>query len=86
MTPYGNLMLKDLADALQAVPGKVIVILESCGSGAAVYANGGSVGNECAKRFTAFGCRVTGVDLFPREDSLYKAILPLEGINEAADY
>jgi len=43
----------------------------------------GSVGNECAKRFTAFGCRVTGVDLFPREDSLYKAILPLEGINEA---
>lgn len=43
----------------------------------------GSVGNECAKRFAAFGCRVTGVDLFPREDSLYKAILPLEGINEA---
>lgn len=43
----------------------------------------GSVGNECAKRFAAFDCRVTGVDLFPREDSLYKAILPLEGINEA---
>ena len=43
----------------------------------------GSVGNECAKRFAAFDCRVTGVDLFPREDSLYKAILPLERVNEA---
>ena len=42
MSPYGSLMLKDLASALQAVPGKVIVILESCGSGAAVYANGSS--------------------------------------------
>lgn len=43
----------------------------------------GSVGNECAKRFTAFGCRVTGVDLFPREDSLYDRILPLEQLDEA---
>ena len=43
----------------------------------------GSVGNECAKRFAAFGCRVTGVDLFPREDSLYDNILPLEQLDEA---
>ena len=43
----------------------------------------GSVGNECAKRFTAFGCRVIGVDLFPREDSLYDRILPLEQLDEA---
>ena len=43
----------------------------------------GSVGNECAKRFTAFSCRVTGVDLFPREDSLYDRILPLEQLDEA---
>ena len=42
-----------------------------------------SVGNECAKRFAAFGCRVTGVDLFPREDSLYDNILPLEQLDEA---
>jgi len=35
-------LLTDLADALLAVPGKVIVILESCGSGAAVYSNGDS--------------------------------------------
>ena len=40
MAPSGNLLLKDLANALQAVPGKVIVILESCGAGAAIYANG----------------------------------------------
>ena len=43
----------------------------------------GSVGNECAKRFTAFGCEVIGVDLFPREDSLYSKILPLEQLDNA---
>lgn len=37
----------------------------------------GSVGNECAKRFAAFGCEVMGIDLYPREDMLYKKILPL---------
>lgn len=43
----------------------------------------GSVGNECAKRFAAFGCRVKGVDLFPREDSLYEEIFPLEQLDHA---
>lgn len=38
----------------------------------------GSVGTECAKRFKAFGCDVTGVDLFVRQDENYQAILPLE--------
>lgn len=42
----------------------------------------GSVGNECAKRFKAFDCRVTGVDLFPREDSLYSEISPLDKLDE----
>lgn len=37
----------------------------------------GSVGTECAKRFAAFGCSVIGVDLFPREDAAYAAMLPL---------
>ncbi len=46
MSPSGSLLLKDLADALNAVPGKVIVILESCGAGAAVYANGGNASND----------------------------------------
>ena len=41
----------------------------------------GSVGNECAKRFSAFGCQVIGVDLFPREDGMYREILPLEQLD-----
>ena len=32
--------ISELRDCLLAVPGKVIVILESCGSGGAIYANG----------------------------------------------
>lgn len=43
----------------------------------------GSVGNECAKRFKAFGCEVIGVDLFPREDRLYNEMLPLDRLDEA---
>ena len=38
----------------------------------------GSVGTECAGRFSAFGCRVLGVDLFPRQDSAFAAVYPLE--------
>lgn len=41
----------------------------------------GSVGTECAKRFKAFGCDVTGVDLFLREDENYRIMLPLELLN-----
>ena len=41
----------------------------------------GSVGTECAKRFQAFGCRVLGVDLFPRQDENYDEILPLTDLN-----
>lgn len=37
----------------------------------------GSVGTECAKRFKAFGCKVIGVDLFPRKDENYDKIFPL---------
>ncbi|MCR5138510.1 MAG: S8 family serine peptidase [Oscillospiraceae bacterium] len=37
---------RDLASWLKAVPGKVIVIVESCGSGAAVYANSANNGAE----------------------------------------
>lgn len=43
----------------------------------------GSVGNECEKRFAAFGCDVIGVDLFPREDNLYSKMLPLEQLDTA---
>lgn len=34
----------------------------------------GSVGTECAKRFSAFDCNVIGIDLCPREDIYYKYI------------
>ena len=43
----------------------------------------GSVGNECAKRFKAFDCTITGVDLYPREDSLYSEMLPLDKLDNA---
>lgn len=43
----------------------------------------GSVGSECAKRFKAFDCKIIGVDLFPREDSIYRVILPLEQLDDA---
>ena len=41
----------------------------------------GSVGTECAKRFSAFGCEVTGVDLYPREDSAYVRMSALADLN-----
>ena len=37
----------------------------------------GSVGTECARRFAAFGCRVFGVDLFPRQDPAFSEVRPL---------
>ena len=43
----------------------------------------GSIGNECAKRFKAFDCTITGVDLYPREDSLYSEMLPLDKLDNA---
>ena len=45
----------------------------------------GSVGNECAKRFKAFDCSITGVDLFPREDNLYSEMLPLDKLDNALE-
>ncbi len=41
----------------------------------------GSVGTECAKRFAAFGCRVRGVDILPREDAAYASMLPLSELD-----
>lgn len=42
----------------------------------------GSVGTECAKRFSAFGCQVIGIDLYPREDEYYQKILPLSMLDD----
>ncbi|MBQ4342213.1 MAG: D-2-hydroxyacid dehydrogenase [Clostridia bacterium] len=43
----------------------------------------GSVGSECAKRFSAMGCHVTGVDIAVREDAAFDRMLPLDGLEEA---
>lgn len=43
----------------------------------------GSVGTECAKRFSAFGCNVLGVDLYPREDKNYNKMLTLDLLDNA---
>ncbi len=43
----------------------------------------GSVGTECAKRFAAFGCKVIGVDLYPRMDEEYQVMESLSGLDTA---
>lgn len=43
----------------------------------------GNVGTECAKRFSAFGCCVFGIDLYPREDENYEKMLGLDLLKEA---
>lgn len=43
----------------------------------------GSVGTECAKRFKAFGCSVTGVDVKPYQNELYDSMLPLDSLDDA---
>lgn len=48
----------------------------------------GSIGTECAKRFLAFGCRVVGVDAFPREAADYAEMVglsELDGTLKTAD-
>lgn len=42
----------------------------------------GSVGTECAKRFSAFGCCVTGVDVFPYKNEFYEEMVSLEKLDE----
>lgn len=42
----------------------------------------GSVGTECAKRFKAFGCCVTGINLHPRLDENYEEMMDLNCLNK----
>ena len=42
----------------------------------------GNVGTECAKRFKAFGCKIFGVDVFPKEDENYENVYPLESLDD----
>lgn len=56
-------------------------LLELCGRTVTLLGCG-SVGTCCAERFRAFGCRVLGVDLFPRTDAAYERIWPLDRLDE----
>lgn len=42
----------------------------------------GSVGSECAKRFSAFGCKVLGFDAFDMSNSLFDEIYNVSGLEE----
>lgn len=42
----------------------------------------GSVGSACAKRFQAFDCHVTGIDIALREDPCFDRVLPLNQLDE----
>lgn len=41
----------------------------------------GSVGTECAKRFKAFDCRVTGIDIQTVQDPNYDEVIPLDDLD-----
>lgn len=43
----------------------------------------GSVGTECAKRFAAFDCTVTGVDIQPYENKRFSKMFPLTELDSA---
>lgn len=42
----------------------------------------GSVGTECALRFRAFGCKITGVDLYPHAAEPYAEMAGLDALEE----
>ena len=58
--------LSELRDLLLAVPGKVIVILQTCGSGAAVKSNGKNSAEQLADAAAGFNAQV--VDVFRSAD------------------
>ncbi len=57
-------------------------LLELCGKTVCIVGCG-SVGNECAKRFSAFGCNIIGVDLSPYDNDLYTQMFSIKNINNA---
>lgn len=42
----------------------------------------GNVGSECAKRFSALGCRVFGVDLCPTNNEFFAQVLPMSEMDK----
>lgn len=43
----------------------------------------GSVGTECAKRFSAFGCNVIGVDIIPIDSDAFSKTVGIESLDDA---
>lgn len=56
---YDYIPMQDLAELLSVVPGRVVVLLDSCGSGAAISARGID-GAECSFDPAAFNAQVVG--------------------------
>lgn len=50
-----------------------------------VIAGCGSVGTECAKRFSAFGCHIIGVDEITKTREPYEKILPSSAMDDAIE-
>lgn len=46
----------------------------------------GNVGNECAKRFSVFGCDVVGVDIKPYKSQLYNKMFSINEITTALQH
>ena len=42
----------------------------------------GSVGTECAKRFSAFGCKVLGIDAFPYKNDFFDEMSGLDSLDD----
>ncbi len=57
---------------------------ELCGETVAIVGCG-SVGTECAKRFSAFGTEIIGVDAVEPKDSVYSGFYPVERITDALE-
>ena len=55
---------------------------ELCGSTVCIIGCG-SVGTECAKRFSALGCNVHGVDLKPYDNLYFEKMTGLDSLDEA---
>jgi hypothetical protein len=70
------LLISDLANALKAVPGKVIVIIETCGSGAAVYSPGISENQYNAVRNAATSFDAEVIRAFSEADPGIRVRVP----------
>lgn len=70
------LLISDLASALKAVPGKVIVIIETCGSGAAIYSPGVSENSYNAVRNAATSFDAEVIRAFSQADPGIRVRVP----------